>query len=310
MKKIICLTAALLMIFALCACDTAQTVNDDGKPKIVAVSFPEYDFARAVCGDSAELTMLIPPGGEVHGYEPTVSDIKEVSNCDLFIYTGGESDSWAEDMLNSVNRQNIKTLKTVDCVETLYNSEHDDEEHEHLDKYTFDEHVWTAPDNAAAIVKAIEAELSELDSENAQAYKSNSDSYCLELSLLDQDIRDVTENASFDTLVFGDRFPLVYFAQSYNLKYKAAFSGCSDDTEASASTVASLIDFVRANNINAVFVNELSSTSIADKIAEETQSTVMTFYSCHKVSKDDFESGKTYVDIMRRNIDVLKIALN
>lgn len=302
MKKFFCLIMILSMIFMISGCNE-NNVTDPDKLSIVAVSFPEYDFARAVAGDSAQIKMLIPPAGETHGYEPTVSDIKAVSNCDLFIYTGGESDSWTENLLNSANNKNLKTLAMTDSVET-----HENDTHNH-DRYTFDEHVWTSPDNAVSIVNTIKDTLIEIDAENKETFEKNSKAYCESLKKLDKDIRTITENTDKNTIVFGDRFPLTYFAEAYSLEYMAAFSGCSEDTEAGAQTIAQLIDYVKEKNIPIIFINELSNTSIADQIAKETGAEVRTFYSCHKVSKDDFESGKTYIDIMSRNIENLDIAL-
>lgn len=307
MKKTVCLIMALFLTIIFCGC-TDNNTNGGGKLSIVAVSFPEYDFARAVAGELADIKMLIPPGGETHGYEPTVSDIKAVAGCDLFIYTGGESDTWVEDLLSSVNNEKLATIAMVKCVENLCTEEHSDD-HDH-DKYTFDEHVWTSPKNAISIVNSVKDSLIKVDAENEKAFTENAKAYCERLEDLDKSIREVTEKANKNTLVFGDRFPLTYFAESYNLEYLAAFSGCSDDTEASAQTVASLIDFVKENELPVVFINELSNTSIAEQIAKETGAEVMTFYSCHKISKDDFESGKTYIDIMSRNIESLKSALN
>lgn len=302
MKKLICLIMAFSMIFIIAGCGSNQPQNNK-KLSIVAVSFPEYDFARAVAGDLADIKMLIPPAGETHGYEPTVSDIKAVSNCDLFIYTGGESTSWTENLLNSANNKDLKTLAMTDFVE-LKNTK--DETHH---KFTVDEHVWTTPENAVLIVNAITDILSEIDPQNKETFEKNSKAYCEKLNELDLDIKAITENTDKNTLVFGDRFPLTYFAEAYSLEYLSAFSGCSEDTEASARTIAQLIDYVKQNNIPVVFINELSNTEIAKQIAEETGAEVRTFYSCHKISKDDFESGKTYVDIMSRNIENLDSAL-
>ena len=308
MKKLICLIMALLMIFITAGCNYS-TSNTDEKLSIVAVSFPEYDFARAVAGDLAEIKMLIPPAGETHGYEPTVSDIKAVSDCDLFIYTGGESDIWTEKLIKSSGNKKLITFAMSDYTEHICTDDHDhNNEHSH-DKFTFDEHVWTSPKNAIVIVNAIKDTLSEIDVENKKAFEENAKTYCEKLTKLDKDIRAITENTDKYTLVFGDRFPLTYFSESYNLKYLAAFPGCSEDTEASASTVAMLIDYVKENKIPVVFINELSNTAIAEQIAKETEAEVRTFYSCHKVSKDDFESGQTYIDIMSRNIENLDIAL-
>lgn len=302
MKKLICLIMAFCMIFIISGCSNTQTQEKD-KLSIVAVSFPEYDFARAVAGDLADIKMLIPPAGEAHGYEPTVSDIKTVSDCDLFIYTGGESDTWTENLLNSANNKSLKTLAMTDYVEIKNTHSHNHH------KYTADEHVWTSTENAGLIVNAIKDTLSEIDEKNKETFEENSKVYCEKLNNLDLDIRTITENTDKNTLVFGDRFPLTYFADAYSLEYLSAFNGCSEDTEASAQTIAQLIDYVKENNIPVVFTNELSNTAIAEQIAKETGAEVRTFYSCHKVSKDDFESGKTYIDIMSRNIENLDVAL-
>ena len=304
MKKILCLALILFAVLCLGACSDTKPNNE--KLNIVAVSFPEYDFARAVAGDKAEITMLIPPAGEAHGYEPTVSDIKAVSNCDLFVYTGGESDSWAESILKSAGNKNVTTLALINCVSELH-SETDTHSH---DKYKTDEHVWTSPENAIEIVNHIKNALCEIAPENEVTFEQNSKSYCQKLAELDDKFEIIAENSNGKPLVFGDRFPLTYFAEEYDLEYLAAFSGCSEDTEASASTIANLIDYVKENDIPIVFVNELSNTAIAEQIAKETGAEVKTFYSCHKVSKDDFESGKTYVDIMSRNTQNLENALN
>lgn len=302
MKKLICLIMAFCMIFIISGCSNNQTQEKD-KLSIVAVSFPEYDFARAVAGDLADIKMLIPPAGEAHGYEPTVSDIKAVSDCDLFIYTGGESDTWTENLLNSANNKSLKTLAMTDYVEIKNTHSHNHH------KYTVDEHVWTSTENAGLIVNAIKDTLSEIDEKNKETFEENSKAYCEKLNKLDLNIRTITENTDKNTLVFGDRFPLTYFADAYSLEYLSAFNGCSEDTEASAQTIAQLIDYVKENNIPVVFTNELSNTAIAEQIAKETGAEVRTFYSCHKVSKDDFESGKTYIDIMSRNIENLDVAL-
>ena len=308
MKKLVSIIMAALLAFSLCAC-VENNISEDGL-SIVAVSFPEYDFSRAVTGDSAEITMLIPPGGETHGYEPTVSDIKAVSKCDLFIYTGGESDSWVKGLLDSVNNPNLVTLAMIDFVTPICAEDDHDHNHEADSKFTADEHVWTSPVNAVSIVNGIKDSLCKIDSNQKETFTANAKAYIDKLNELDKSIREVTDNAKSDTLVFGDRFPLIYFTEEYGLEYMSAFHGCSEDTEASASTVAQLIDYVKDKNVSAVFVNELSNTAIAQQIAEETGAEVLTFYSCHKVSKDDFESGKTYVDIMSRNIENLETALN
>ena len=301
MKKLLCFILVALFAFSLSGCVSTDKSSD--KLSIVAVSFPEYDFARAVAGDNADIRMLIPPGGETHGYEPTVSDIKAVNNCDLFIFTGGESDTWVQDILKSADK-NVNTLALIDFVALV-----ESDSHNHGTNAKTDEHIWTSPVNAITLTNAVCDKLSEIKPEKKSYFEANAESYCEKLAKLNSDFINAASNAKRNILVFADRFPLIYFANEYRLEHLAAFPGCSEDTEASAKTVATLIDYVKSNNIPVVFINELSNTAIADQIATETDAEVRTFYSCHKISKDDFESGKTYIDIMSRNIENLNIAL-
>ena len=182
MKKLICLIMAFCMIFIISGCSNTQTQEKD-KLSIVAVSFPEYDFARAVAGDLADIKMLIPPAGEAHGYEPTVSDIKTVSDCDLFIYTGSESDAWIDKVLSSIDSE-IKTLKMTDCVKLIeVGHDHDHEENEDNHTAEYDEHVWTSPLNAIKISEAISKEMQDIDKENSESYKENTQNYIAKLQL-------------------------------------------------------------------------------------------------------------------------------
>lgn len=308
MKRLLSLILALLMLICITACTDTTNQNNE-KLKIVATIFPQYDFARTIAEDKAQVSMLIPPGAESHSFEPSTSDILELSDCDIFIYTGGESDKWIDSILRSINNPDIKIIALTDCVSPIAaeNEHSEDDTHNHSKA---DEHVWTSPVNAITICEAICEAMCEKDTENAQNYKENLRKYTDSLTKLDTDFRSIAESAKRKELVFGDRFPLLYFAREYNLDYYAAFSGCSDDTEASASTIASLIEKVKKDNIPVVLKIELSSDNIASTIAKETGAEVLTFYSCHNISKEDFENGETYLSLMQKNLHTLELALN
>lgn len=172
-----------------------------------------------------------------------------------------------------------------------------------------DEHVWTSPKNAIKITENLTEILSSLDVDNAETYAQNSASYVEKLNELDQTFTDVVANGVRKTIVFGDRFPFRYLADAYGLDYYAAFPGCSTDTDASAQTVAFLIDKVEEEQIPVVFKIEMSNGKIADTIAEPTEAKVLLMHSCHNVSKDEFESGITYLELMQQNAEYLKEAL-
>ncbi|MDR1621288.1 MAG: metal ABC transporter substrate-binding protein [Synergistaceae bacterium] len=317
MKKwiAIALTAALLVV-AVPACGWAA---DSGKKiNIVTTIFPPYDFTREVAQDEAEITMLLRPGSETHSYEPTPQDIIKIQNCDVFIYVGGESDEWVKNVLKAIDAPKMQIVTLMDCVsvveeeivEGMQEEEEEEEEEEgHVHEEEYDEHVWTSPRNAKLIVQKISGTLCEVDAVNADAYKKNT-AACLEkLDKLDAELKKVVDGAARKTLVFGDRFPFRYFADAYGLSYFAAFPGCSTETEASAATVAFLIDKVEAEKIPVVFHIELSNEKIADTICEATGAKNLLLHACHNISRDDFQKGATYLGLMTANIDALKQAL-
>jgi len=284
-----------------------------GKLSIVTTIFPPYDFARQVAGDKAELTMLLKPGTESHNYDPTPQDIIKIQNADVFIYVGGESDKWVEDMLASASKKPKKIIVMMDCVDKLEEEIVEGmqaEEEEHGDEVEYDEHVWTSPKNAIKISKKICEELKVLDKDNEEFYEKNTNEYSKQLSSLSNDFDNITKNGKRNTMIFGDRFPFKYFADEYHLKYYAAFPGCSSETEPSAATVAFLIDKVKEEKIPVVFTIEFSSGKIADTICESTGAKKLMMHSCHNITQEQFESGITYIELMRNNETVLKEALS
>jgi zinc transport system substrate-binding protein len=299
-----------LYILVGCAKVDSSVAADRGKPQIVTTIFASYDFARQIVGDKADVSMLVPPGSETHSFEPTPQDIITLENCDLFIYAGGESDTWVTDMLASVKNDGMVIIKMIDCVSTveediavLADPSTAEEEGE------LDEHVWTSLKNAAIIAQTISDELCKIDANDSETYERNVATFCGELTTLDKQFKDIVAAGQRNLLVFGDRFPFRYFADEYGLECKAAFPGCSTATEASAQTVAALVDVVEENKVPLVLYRELSDHKIADSIARETNTTTGELHSCHNISRNDFNAGATYISIMQRNADVLKVAL-
>jgi len=306
----------VLTIFSACAPSTSAEESQSGGISIVSTIFPSYDFARQItAGTDAEVTMLLQPGEEVHSFDPTSQDIIRIQNADLFLYVGGENDVWVENVLSGLD-QSVDTFRMMDYV-TLYEEElvagmqaEEESESAAADEQEWDEHVWTAPVNAIAIVKAMTAELIAIDPANAKTYQENSDAYVAQLETLDQSFRDVVSSAKRNTVVFADRFPVRYFVEEFGLDYYAAFPGCSAETEPSAATIAALIDHVNAENIPVVFYIEMSNQQMADTVCEATGAKKLLFHTCHNVTKEEFESGATYLSLMQNNVLALKEALN
>lgn len=311
MKKTLSITILLAMLCALLSGCGAQSEPEGEGISVVATVFSPYDFARQLVGERGEVTLLLPPGSEAHSYEPSPKDIIEIQNCDLFIYVGGVSDAWVSDVLESVGGE-VRTVTLMDCVELL-EEEHVEgmevDEHEHEGEIEYDEHVWTSPRNAELICEKIAAALCEVDPEGAEEYGTALESYCAQLDELDAAFTEVVENGVRDTVVFGDRFPLLYFAKAYGLNYYAAWPGCADEAEPSAATVTFLIDKVKAEGIPVVFHIELSNEDMADTICNETGAKKMLFSACHNVTRAQFDAGVTYLELMWQNVDALREAL-
>ena len=319
----------LITIFILVGCttDTNNKINDDEKLNIITTIFPAYDFVREITQDSTNLSLLIPLGAEMHHYEPTPQDLINIQNCDVFIYVGGISDYWIDDLLKSLDTSSITIIKLIDLVQVLEEEiiegmevEHDDshdhhhEDHNHDDHHhhdiEYDEHIWTSIKNTMIINQEICRILATLDSYNAKFYYSNLADYIEELEILDSSFQEVINNAARKTLLFGDRFPFRYFIEDYNLNYYAAFPGCSTLTEASSATIAFLIDKVNEENIPVVFHLEFSNQNIVDIIVESTNAKKLQFHSAHTISKAEFDQGVTYLSIMYQNLEAIKEALS
>lgn len=295
--------------------DKKETVDTPAKISVVTTIFPQYDFTRQLAGSLAEVEMLVGPGEEAHTYEPTPQDIIKIQEADIFIYAGGESESWVNGILGSFDTGDMKIIDMMELCETVEEEhvegmeEEDETETGDSHEKEFDEHVWTSVGNAQIISQAIADALCEVDEENSATYRENCERYLSELSSLKKEIAQTVNGGVRKTLIFGDRFPARYFVDEFGLDYYAAFPGCAEQSEPSAGTVAFLVDKVREENIPVVFYIELSNGKVAQTIAESTSAETMCFNSCHNVTMEQYLSGVTYVDLMKQNCEALKKAL-
>ncbi len=308
MKKTMSLFLAMI-IFILPSIAGLPAVAE-ASLKIVCTSFPCYDFARAIAGEVAEIQLLIKPGTEVHSYEPTPTDVLAVGECDLFLFIGGESDVWVDEILESFADEAPETLRFMDCVEGIEEAEgaHEHAEDGHVHEY--DEHIWTSPANAQKMIEALREALCNYCPEYDELFSENARAYSEQIAEIDEEIRAVVDHAERRELIFADRFPFLYFVREYGLEYAAAYPGCSAESEPSAQTMVELIDRVVNDQIPVIYVLEFSSGRVAATISEETGAKILTMQSIQNVTRTDFENGETYVSLMRRNVDALREGLN
>ena len=322
MKILRNLLAVVLMLVSLAACSNQKPGEnkDDGKLHIVAAIFPAWDWTRNILADTtadADLTLLMDNGADLHSYQPSVEDILTISNADLFIYVGGESDQWVTDALKQSNNPDMRVIKMIDIigdavryeetVEGMQENEKDDE-----DEKNYDEHVWLSLRNAQAITEAIADELSALDPAHAGTYRKNAAAYTEKLTELDEQYTQAVRKAPVRTLLFGDRFPFLYLTRDYHLDYYAAFSGCSAETEASFETISFLAKKCDELGLKTVLTIDGSDRRIAETIVKNTAAKnqqILTLDSIQSITSQAIENGANYLSIMENNLDNLKTAL-
>lgn len=333
------LALAVMFLFCLLSgCGRAESGEEPGdgesgrKLKVAATLFPYYDFVRQVAGDQVELSLVIPAGMDSHSFEPTPKDIRIMQEADVIIANGGAMEHWVDQVVDSFDREDqtvVIMMDHVDAVEEeiVEGMEHSDEGHGHVHVHgdgeeddhleedesqyeiEYDEHIWTSPVNAMRMVGVIAETLTERDPAHGAMYQAGAAAYLEELERLDKEFREVRDSAVHDMIVMGDKFPLRYFADAYGLRYRAAFSGCSSDTEPSARTIAYLIDKVKEEGLPVIYYLELSSHRVAEIIGEETGAVPLLFHSCHNVTRRQFEEGVTYLELMEQNVKNLREGL-
>ena len=332
MKKYISiLLAAVMAVCCLSACgqnnsNTTTQAKDtnDKQVKVVTTVFPEYDWVKEIAGDEVsnmDLTMLLDNGVDLHSYQPTADDIMKISDCDLFIYVGGESDAWVEDALKEAVNKDMKVINLLDVLGSSVKEEEvvegmEAEEEEAKDgaeeEAEYDEHVWLSLRNAKVLCKAIADDLAEIDTENANTYQENEKAYADKLDELDKKYQETVDSASQKTLLFGDRFPFRYMVDDYGLSYYAAFVGCSAETEASFETITFLAGKTDELGLKNIMTIEKSDQKIAKTIIENTKEKnqgILTLDSMQSTTSDDVKKGATYFSIMENNLNVLQEAL-
>ena len=350
LKKLWAVFGLILVVGLLVFLVLNREKFEQKKYSVVSTSFPGYDFTRAVTKNTNISTkMLVKPGAETHTYEPTPQDIIDIKNADMFVYVGGDSDTWVEKILKDVDTKKTHVVKLVDLVSTVeeeivegmededehdhkhdhehyhehdhadhdhdhdhkYKHDHDHESHEHKHDHEeeeegleIDEHVWTSPKKAMEIVKKIAKVASEIDAAEETKINDNAEKYVAEIAQVDKDLHQAIDG-KISEIVVADRFPFRYFADEFGLKYAAAFSGCSEQTEASAKTISFLINKVKQDKVKKIYKIELSNGKIAETVSKDTGAEVLELHSAHNVTADDFSKGVTYVDLMKRNLVAL-----
>ncbi|MBQ7703575.1 MAG: zinc ABC transporter substrate-binding protein [Firmicutes bacterium] len=312
MKRFFTILLILALILSASACGQEQepepgNIADDQTEtiSIVTTVFASYDWTgNLIKGqeDKFDLRFLTDSGVDLHSFQPGVAEIAAVTDCDLLIRTGGESESFIDDIEagGSFNGTEINLLEILGSDAIMVDGEEGEEP---------DEHVWLSLRNAEEFSRAICEALRELDPENAELYQSNLIEYLAELEQLDLEYRDMVGDGTFE-VVMGDRYPFVYLFRDYGIGCYAAFNGCTSETNASFETVTDLAKKVDELGLRYVLTVEGSDLKVAQAIINVTgtrDQEILELDSMQTVSKRDIEEGKTYLSAMKADLEVLRL---
>ena len=315
MKKIwkFLLICTSLTLFAGCTNGTNTNEPEqksENKLQIMTTLFPQYDFAKQIAGDKADVTLLLPTGVESHAYEPTPKDILNIHASDLFIYTGENMETWVSKLLTDLDPTKTKVLDlsaNLPLHELYENDEHEEDEHAHD---TTDPHVWTNPVFAKIMVEDILQAIIEKDPENQAFYTKNAKEYMKQLDEIDAELKEVVAMGKRNKIIFAGHFALSYFAKQYGIEYMAAYPNTSSESEPSVKDIANIIEIIKREEIPVVYYEELTDPKVATSIQEQTGAKMLLLHSLHNVSKDELTQCASYVSIMKQNIENLKEGLN
>ncbi len=311
----------LIPVF-MTSCAKSQNAGKDAngadKISVVASIFPEYDWVKQIAEgtDRIDLSLLISNGVDLHSYQPTAKDIINISDCDIFIYVGGESDKWISDALAQTGNKEMTVIKLMDIIGDSAKKEEireGMEAEDQGDEAEYDEHVWLSLKNARIFCETIAEALCSADSENTARYKANLKNYTEKLNNLDVRYQTAADTAQMKTLVFADRFPFRYMTDDYGIEYYAAFNGCSAETEASFKTIKFLADKIDELGLKTVLTIDNPQHKIADAVIKNTRhknQTVLVLDSMQSVTEKDISNGASYLNAAEKNLQVLKQALN
>jgi len=290
---------------------------NEGEPaqklKIITTIFPLYDIAKNIVGDGAEISLLLNPGIEAHSFEPTPSDMIKISQADIFIYTGKFMETWAEDIIRSVNNPDLLVIDASHNI-NLIAGEHDENEfHEGSEsdrhKEGVDPHIWLDFDNLKTMVNNINDGLKTKAVNNQEDFELRAANYIDEISLLDKKYRETLNNCQQKSIIYSGHYAFAYLAKRYNLGYSSAY-GLSPNAEPSASTLISLTKQLKANNSKYIFHEELLSPRLAETLERETGAKLLSLNAAHNLSRQELDENKTLFMVFEDNLHKLKLGLN
>lgn len=295
--------------------ETPEVSETAEKPKLVATLFPQYDFVREIAGDLVEVSLLLPPGVESHSYEPTPKDIAGITEADAFLYTGEVMEPWATKIIGNLGETEVKIVDLSQGITLLAATEeegaHEDEEEGEAahEEGAYDPHIWLDPNNAKIMVSTLLETLIEIEPENEAVFRENAEAYLAELTALDLAFKDLFAKSETQTIYYGGHFVFGYFAKAYGLTTVSPYDGFSPDAEPTPKRIADLIDAMDQAKFKVIYYEELVDPKIARLVSQETGAEMVLLHGAHNLSKEELASGASYLELMKQNLEKLKLGM-
>lgn len=316
MKWALSLVGATALLAGCGAAGSTTENTESDKLQVVTTFYPMYDFTKQVAQDDAEVSMLLEAGMEVHSFEPSSQMIAEIQDADVFIYNSPEMETWVPDVLASIDTSDMVVICASDAITLLeYEGEAHAHDHESEEEganaghsHTVDPHVWLDPVLAQTEVSTIAEGLAEADPDNAEDYLENAGIYNGKLNELDEAYRaafEGTENRTFVT----QHAAFAYLAARYDLN-QISVTGLNAEVEPSAAALATLSDYVKANNISHIYFENNASSQTAETLAEEVGVELAVLSPLEGITEEDQKKGSDYISVMLDNLEALKKSIN
>ncbi len=304
-KQLVVLFIFIVLAGSFSACaERSQEPSRMKKLKVITTIFPLYDMARNIGADKAEVTLLLPPGMEAHSFEPKPSDIVKINEADIFVYTGKFMEPWAEDVIRGAVNKNLIVVDASLGTKMIPVVFHDADE----PAGSPDPHIWLDFDNAKIMVKNIAQAFLLKDSADRDFYEQKANDYSNKLTGLDTLYKTTLATCKDKEIVYGGHYAFGYLARRYGLKYLSA-QGVSPDAEPTANDLVRLVEQIKKNKVRYIFYEELTSPKIAETIAGETNAKMLLLNAAHNLSRDQFDQGLSFFDILKRDLENLRVGL-
>jgi zinc transport system substrate-binding protein len=301
----------IIQIFFVLICFSCADSRQRDKLTVIATLFPQYDFAKQIARDKADVRLLLPPGVEAHSYEPAPRDITAIKKANIFIYTSELMEPWIAKLTGIIKNDSVVIVEAGTDIDIDGHGEH-----EHTSEKTNhnhsagDPHIWVDPVYAQKMTDNILAGFLKADPKNKSFYMTNAETIKKELYKLHADFKTFFKKTKNKTIIHGGHFTFGYFAKRYNLTYLSPYKGFSPDSEPSPQKIAELIKTIKSTGSKAIFYEELIDPKVAKVIAAQTGAKMLLLHGAHNVSKEELNEGITYLSIMRGNLERLKEGLD